>query len=598
MKSLTTLWQEAAKELATWCGTSTSRDCKTVRDRVEAEGISFLTITLPTFGEDLEKGLTQGYVGDDQFAGFRRTGGLPAFLRGFLRQVFDETTGVLLDTPSTEAIFAIRQLTLMMKKIELECAPVRKRRARAKFIQCEEELKALDKSWTEVDHSRFRRISAIMFGDVFDAVNREIDVFELDPRHGPGATADRKVGNQKFEQTEWPARLEQVFPYGEYVSPSWRHYQPDRLNFLCPGDERPVKVKFVPKTLKTPRVIAVEPTAMQYMQQALLKSLVPKLESSTNSRDFVGFTYQEPNRLMAREGSITGDLATLDLSEASDRVLNSAVLEMLKPWPSLSEAVQACRTRVAELEDGQRIRLSKFASMGSALCFPFEAMVFCTLVMMGVEDAWNIRITQRSLERLRGRVRVYGDDIVVPTDCAMDVVRHLTDYGLVVNTSKSFLSGKFRESCGGDFYDGEDVKPIRVSQKPPLHRRDAKELIAWTMLSNTLHQRGMWKTAQHAREQVEKVLGPLRCVPMSSNALGLHSYTGTKPERWDPKLHRYLVSTWKAHAPIPANGIDGIAALRKTLGGDWSDPAYRKHLLHSGRPLAVHIKRGWEPASL
>ena len=50
MKSLTSLWSVLANELASRCGTSTTKDIKTVLGRVENEGMSFLTITLPSFG--------------------------------------------------------------------------------------------------------------------------------------------------------------------------------------------------------------------------------------------------------------------------------------------------------------------------------------------------------------------------------------------------------------------------------------------------------------------------------------------------------------------------------------------------------------------
>jgi hypothetical protein len=54
------LWKTTADEIGGWCQTSTDRDFKTVTDRVAHEGISFLTISLPQFCKDLQKGLEQG----------------------------------------------------------------------------------------------------------------------------------------------------------------------------------------------------------------------------------------------------------------------------------------------------------------------------------------------------------------------------------------------------------------------------------------------------------------------------------------------------------------------------------------------------------
>jgi len=41
MKSLISLWNVLANELASRCGTSTTMDIKTVHGRVENEGLSF-----------------------------------------------------------------------------------------------------------------------------------------------------------------------------------------------------------------------------------------------------------------------------------------------------------------------------------------------------------------------------------------------------------------------------------------------------------------------------------------------------------------------------------------------------------------------------
>jgi hypothetical protein len=60
VKSLLNLWCVLANELASACHTSASLDFKTVKRRVEHEGMSFLTITLPTFAKDLEKASRKG----------------------------------------------------------------------------------------------------------------------------------------------------------------------------------------------------------------------------------------------------------------------------------------------------------------------------------------------------------------------------------------------------------------------------------------------------------------------------------------------------------------------------------------------------------
>lgn len=592
MNGLIELWTCLASELGKQCGVCVERDIETVRSRVEHEGLSFLTITLPTFSTGLERSLDIGCVDLPLFSSFKRRGQAPAFLRGFLNLVFDCDTGALRNDADAFAVYALRQLTLIFKKMELSCTPEREHSARHRFIQCEEELKVLDsegiKPLDQLHHTFSRLYSKVML-----QVAHSVDHFELVPKHGPGATSDRLKGNRKFYQTEWTERLENVFPFGEYVLSSWRYWQVAQPEFFSPAQERPVKVVLVPKTLKTPRVIAVEPTCMQYMQQGVASALVPSLEADNIVGPMIGFTDQIPNRDMAREGSITGKLATLDLKEASDRVLNSVVLKCTSGVPSFSEALQACRTRTAKVEGFGSVRLAKFASMGSALCFPVEAMVFLAIVIYGIEKQLGRRLSVGGLMSLHGKVRVYGDDIIVPVEFADSVSAALATFGLQVNTAKSFSHGNFRESCGGDYWGGEDVSPVRLRHLKPQSRADAAACANWCSFMNLAYKRGLWKTAEHVRNVLEErhLLGPLPVVPWHSNALGLHSFTFDGEGRWSQKRHVPVVKAWVLEARQEEIPLDGFFALRKCFAGDWSDPAYRDHLLLSGRPRSVKLKK-------
>jgi len=203
---------------------------------------------------------------------------------------------------------------------------------------------------------------------------------------------------------------------------------------------------------------------------------------------------QTPNQRLAREGSLTGALATLDLSEASDRVSNQLVRTMLEDYPHLHWAVDASRSRKADVPGHGVIRLAKFASMGSALCFPFEAMVFLTLIFLGIERESSTLLTRRKLERYVGKVRVYGDDIICPVDSVDSVVSVLTLFGAKVNTGKSFWTGRFRESCGKEYYAGEDISIVRVRREFPTSPKDAARVMSIISLRNQFYKTGLWAT--------------------------------------------------------------------------------------------------------
>jgi hypothetical protein len=55
---------------------------------------------------------------------------------------------------------------------------------------------------------------------------------------------------------------------------------------------------------------------------------------------------------------------------------------------------------------------------------------------------------------------VYGDDIIVDKRVFNALTKVLKDVGFLVNENKTFSEGLFRESCGGDFYNGSPVRPV------------------------------------------------------------------------------------------------------------------------------------------
>jgi len=603
MKSLMLLWNTLAHELGGWSHVDTRRDCKTVADRSKHEGISFLTITLPSFGKDLQQALDQRHASSDLFVGFQRRGELPSFLGGFLDQIFDRRSGDLLDVPNIDSIFAVRQLTLFFQKIELECSKERTARAMRKYIETDVEVARTDACTPEVLREGYRRLSVLLWSDVFSTMDSDIYDGDIFPRHGSGATADRIRGNAKFDLARWSWRLESIFPFVEFALPSLgrgNFHLLDRVQFDEPGAELPVKVVPVPKTLETPRIIAEEPAHMQYMQQALLGMLVPCLEGlrllrgggTSLMRHFIGFHDQLPNRELAWKGSLDQELATLDLSEASDRVSNQHVLDLTARFPWFSQALQATRSTKADVPGFGVIPLAKFASMGSAVCFPVEAMVFLTMIFLGIEQQLGHPLTRKDIKALRGRVRVYGDDIVIPVDYVQSVIRTFESFGIRVNLRKSYWNGKFRESCGGDYYDGVDVTPTRFRRMLPGSLKDAEEMISLISTRNQLYKKGLWQTAKFLDEIIEKVLPHFPVVEESSSALGRHSHTFSwKAEVGDPDLHLPLVKAYVVSANPPPSEASEIGSLLKCLlVNDGTATIDEEHLLRSGRSSAVRIK--------
>nr|QDH87430.1 MAG: RNA-dependent RNA polymerase [Leviviridae sp.] len=594
MKSLVSLLKNVLLDIEDACCVSTSRDLKTIMARIEEEGDSFLTISLSNYGSDLQKGLDRGYVAHDLFQGFSRTGALPKLFSGLLELIFDRVTGRLLDVPDVDAILYLRQISLMWAKIARPTTEKRNRAAISKYMECERDVRESDLYVGPGTGSRsdLGRISSLLFREVLSSLDRMVYSGDgIVPRHGPGQTADRLVGNHKYDLSVWTSRLEYVFPSGKFARASFRAYLESPLRIDEPGEEQPVKVVLVPKTMKTPRIIAMEPTCMQYMQQALLQPLVKAIESDKLARHFVGFTDQVPNQELAMKGSLDGSLATLDLSEASDRVSNQHVRILLERYPSLAEGVDATRSRKADVDGHGVIRLAKFASMGSALCFPFEAMVFTTVVFIGIEKVLNRQLTRKDLKSFIGRVRVYGDDIIVPVEYALSVVESLEAFGFRVNSGKSFWTGKFRESCGKDYYAGQDVSLVRLRSDLPTQQQHTSEIVSIADFRNQLYKAGYWKSVRYLDGVLEDLKLPWNAVLDTSPGIGKFSFLGYQTDGWDNDLQRPLVRAMVIRTTPRVSKLDGWGAMLKYFLKDselpFLDP---KHLEYAGRPVAVNIK--------
>jgi len=573
------------------------------------------------------------------FQGFTWHAGLPRFCGGFLELIFDSKTGFLVDTPDVDAIHAVRQLCLLYSKLELSTSEKRRRASIRGFVDCESEIKRADSVRDMEELHDFRRMSNLVWREVLQGVDNDLwretsgqrDVTTsqpfLVPKHGPGATADKLTGNGKYDLREWSQRLEDVFPYGEYCLPSWRyHDRYDCVDLREPGTERPVRVISVPKTLKAQRIIAIEPSYMQYMQQGLAAMIVPAIQNNFVLGRIVGFNDQWRNNHLALKGSLDGSLATLDLSEASDRVSNQLVRAMLDRFPNLQEAVDATRSRKADVPGHGILRLAKYASMGSALTFPVEAMVFTAIVFLGIERAQGSRLTRSDITKLRDVVRVYGDDIIVPVEFAPSVIDCLQQFGLKVNVHKSFLTGRFRESCGKEYYSGQDVSVVKVRHVVvldgkvvglPSSRRFAQEIESTVALRNRFYLLGLWRTAAWLDDWIGRLLGqhyptvevhesaPWEEPAPRSQVLGRWSVLPVRYSlqrvgdvRWNADLHTLSMRGYVVRRQIPSSTVSGVGALQKVLSPRRIKPFEdAKHLERAGRAENARIKLGWIPVT-
>lgn len=278
-----------------------------------------------------------------------------------------------------------------------------------------------------------------------------------DGRFGPGATfgdrgqfctvPDKMSSVPTFTADAWPFLL----PWSGTLWAS-----------ACASSARaPLSVRgnrftTVPKDCKKDRGIAVEPSINVFYQLSYGKVIRSRLRR-------IGIDLsegQDIHRRLAGEASCEGHLATLDLSNASDTICRNLVKFLLpRNWYEVLDSLRSKRT----LFKGKWYLLEKFSSMGNGFTFELETLIFLSLVAA---------VCGR--EKIGKEVFAFGDDLILPASSSKDVIALLSFCGFAVNLEKSCVDGPFRESCGGDFFLGEAVRPHFLKESP----NEPQQLIA------------------------------------------------------------------------------------------------------------------------
>jgi hypothetical protein len=243
----------------------------------------------------------------------------------------------------------------------------------------------------------------------------------------------------------------------------------------------------VDKTTDKRRMICVEPTGNMFFQQGLMQMMYKRLKSVGLDVEFL----PEQHKDVARLSSISCKSATVDWSSASDCV-SIELLRWLLPsdWFDIVYYLRCDTTSL----NGAPINLQMISTMGNAVTFPLETLVFWTYAnaVLFTEET-NICSTYPPMDRLLSGtyvpekyISVFGDDCIVPSAIATQFIETMTEVGFIINDDKSFYgSMQFRESCGGDYLAGYDVRPFYL-KAPPGTKRSHLEPWLYIILNSLL----------------------------------------------------------------------------------------------------------------
>ena len=592
------------------------RDSKRIALELRSRGLSFLTIDLPAMGKVLDQALARGRLPYPNLPCFgRRWKGspIPKLFSGLWIRLFDRS-GQLREDVDPDVVFYLRTLLYTCKKLNLDCKPNRLYETTKEYYDVDSQIQpAPSDFWNgSGDLDRFPRSLHSFYGcrglgeevqnpdqnrvlgdvvgyEVFSHVQRVAGVLgaslglfcpsEALGRHGPGAVSEELSWGTKYVFPSWSPRLEAFFPWDYHGVTTVDNFLQDSLPIpgLLPREEEAAsKLCAVPKTQKGPRLIASEPVANQWVQQGVANLLRERVRKSPLGL-CIDFFDQEPSRADALAASRHGRRSTIDLSSASDRLSCTLVEQILGSNLSLLRLLSACRTRFLsnsiDVKQPKLLKLRKYASMGSALTFPIQSIVFAILAV-GVGKYLH---PKRSIASLCKEVRVFGDDIIIPNHWVSVYTGLLSDVGLKVNLSKTFVEGNFRESCGMDAFAGYDVTPPYV--RWPTAELTSRSAVGYVAVANNFFLKGCWRTAKFL-DSAANWMQKLPVVNHRAAALGRATFcNGLDPsipkvwdkdtQQWAIKIYRVIPRKMKHYQIENPNGMMEYSVSSRNTDYSW-----------------------------
>lgn len=347
---------------------------------------------------------------------------------------------------------------------------------------------------------------------------------------GYSATVAHKISNRPSSTPEYDA-----FGYRHFIGTMWHHHMVDAG--LTPSLVRGGEYFTVPKTALVDRPAELQPSLNISVQlgygrqlRSLLRantgwSLTPGLPVAFKSLGWDLKKAQTIHREVACGASVSRAFATIDLSSASDTIAIRLV-EALLPSRWFRQ-LDSCRTHHVsvperEITDGScekesdgkgrkaYYRLEKFSSMGNGFTFELESILFAAMACYVTRQAgfWG---------ELGFDVFVYGDDIIVRDELYSDLKSMLEFFGLSVNDGKSFHGEHpFRESCGGDYFLGSNVRPFSIEKVFDCGSNEIRSVInqikhcseRLASISNASLNRAWFHALKHLPHRQTQVRGP------------------------------------------------------------------------------------------
>jgi hypothetical protein len=485
--------------------------------------------------------------------------------------------------------------------------PIQLRYLRQLLLFCYKALVTHDKTTTEKAFQSFIETNSVVgrFGSdlarvspaLLDSTRRHVQsvLFKfregrLLPSHGPGAVTTSKERWLNIYPT-----IESLYPFSDWYSPYYNADASAAWDVASHSEQIEAKLIAVPKDSRGPRLICVHPAEAVWLQQGLRRELERSIGLFRTSKGpwpkgHIHFDDQSVNGKIALLSSKSRRYATIDMKEASDRISETLVQVLFGRKYKYFGCCRAQKFRIPELGSLRNLvgDIYSYAPMGNATTFPVQSLIF-----------WAICVASLQRQRFHqpGAVFVFGDDIIIPTECVLGVIDDLESFGLLVNKEKSFWRGAFRESCGVDAFNGFNVTPVRW--KTTIDAEHLEDLQSLSDIAMRLRIAGYEGAAATTYRTLRRRLRPHRkelFLTNNPNHGGIAEYTVNDAAAWsDAFWHKnyqwYHSPVWRLeqsrHKPALTGWnqvLESILSLERTGCSSIPDRSVSRR---------TRLNRGW-----
>jgi len=505
------------------------KDLLELRKRADHEGSSFIEVTLPLLGKALDMGLVSGGFLCPLGFSLKGQSRLPRLFNSVFQQIFGDD-GRLLCKPNIQSISFLRQILLLDSKLEIALPQDVNDRAVDEFVHRMSTLRSVR---TPV-HLPQLQLARRLLGRAL----KYLDLSDIVPGHGPGSVAERLDKFERWDFSSWPVKAERFYPYLGYGVHSLKALLAHApVTYLRKTQTR---CCLVPKDFKGPRLISSEYSVNQYLQQGQLSALMKYVKRHPLLSKSIKLDDQTFNQRLAMN-SFADDSVTVDLSAASDTISVPLVWYLFGEVPEVRRRLMATRSDFMIHKD-RKIKITSFAPMGSATCFPVETLVFWSLSMASILHARRTDNLSASYAH-SGSLGVFGDDIVIPRYALSSLESVLIAVGCSLNKSKTCVETPFRESCGSEWFNGIDVTVIRNRQFRYNQKNKFRDYPVLLDLQRKFFLHGLFCTANQLKEwaseifpvptvSIKHITSSLLCHPDLRQAVrgdGGIAYSGSDP---------------------------------------------------------------------